>query len=78
MSRREGTGAAGGILEIGGSMDATAVPVLVPILSIAGGWVGAYFGAYFREKGKNLATREDIDRITHITEDIKASISGDL
>lgn len=33
--------------------------------------VGAYFGSYLREKGKNLATHED-------TEDIKAEITGGL
>jgi hypothetical protein len=55
-----------------------AIVALVFIVNVAGGSAGAYFGAYFREKGKNLATREDIDRITHATEQIKAQISGDL
>jgi hypothetical protein len=39
--------------------------------------VGAYFGAYLREKGKNLATKEDIDRIVRTTEEIKADVSAD-
>jgi len=54
--------------------------LLVPLL----GGAGAYFGSYLREKGKNLATREDIDnlvvqleRTTRATEDIKANISGE-
>jgi len=54
--------------------------LLVPILGAA----GAYIGSYLREKGKNLATREDLDKIviqvertTKVTEEIKASISGE-
>ncbi|HLB06732.1 MAG TPA: hypothetical protein VJN41_03485 [Alphaproteobacteria bacterium] len=47
------------------------------ILSLAGA-VGAYAGAYLREKARNLATREDIDRLVRKAEDIKAEISGDL
>jgi hypothetical protein len=37
-----------------------------------------YLAAYVREKGKNLATKEDIDKITKKTEEIRAQISGDL
>jgi len=37
-----------------------------------------YFTSYAGEKGKNLATREDIDKILTQTETIKAQISGDL
>jgi hypothetical protein len=55
------------------------------VVSVVGAGIGAYIGAYFREKGKNLATHEDIDRIvvqlrktTEATEDIKAQISGEL
>src|SRR5712691_1923628 len=59
-------------------MEPVSILVLVPIVSLAGGWVGAYFGAYFREKGKNLATREDLDRITRVTEEIRTQMSGDL
>lgn len=33
--------------------------------------IGAYFASYLREKGKNLATRQDIDKLTRIVEDIK-------
>ncbi len=39
--------------------------------------VGAYFGAYVREKGKNLATKEDIDRIVRKTEEIKAEVGAE-
>lgn len=49
---------------------------LFAVALIAG--VGAYSGSYLREKGKNLATREDIDRVVRKTEDIKAEITGDL
>lgn len=33
--------------------------------------IGAYFASYLREKGKNLATREDIAALTKVVEDIK-------
>jgi hypothetical protein len=49
---------------------------LVLVFVIAG--AGAYLGSYLREKGKNLATREDVERITRTTEEIKAEISGQM
>lgn len=55
------------------------------VVSVAGAGIGAYGGAYLREKGKNLATHEDIEKIvaqlrktTEAAEDIKAQISGEL
>ena len=60
-------------------------PFTIFALSMAGAAIGAYVGSYLREKGRNLATREDMDNIvvqlrktTEATEDIKAQISGDL
>ncbi|MBF8262107.1 MAG: hypothetical protein HW376_1636 [candidate division NC10 bacterium] len=60
-------------------------PFIIFVVSVAGAGIGAYIGAYLREKGKNLATHEDIDRIvvqlrktTEAAEDIKAQISGEL
>jgi hypothetical protein len=50
----------------------------VVILSFVAGAVGAYLGAYLKQKGENLATREDVDKITRATEEIKAQISGDM
>src|SRR5207244_1794770 len=47
---------------------------LVAIAVVAG--VSAYFGSYLREKGRNLATKGDVDRITRATEEIKAQISS--
>ncbi len=47
---------------------------IVVALVVFGGY---YFASYFREKGKNLATKEDIDKITKATEAIKAEISSD-
>jgi len=51
------------------------LPTLFVVALVAAG--GAYFGAYLREKGKNLATKEDIDRIVRKTEEIKAEVSAD-
>src|SRR5262249_16714177 len=48
------------------------------LVSLVGAGLGSYFGAYLREKGKNLATHEDINRVVRATEDIKAEISGEL
>lgn len=52
--------------------------LVFPVIAVA---VGAYFGAYFREKGKNLATKEDfIDlkeqtrALTQATKEIEAII----
>lgn len=41
------------------------------------GGAGAYLGTYLREKGKNLATREDIDRVVRKTEEIKAEVGAE-
>ncbi len=55
------------------------------IVSVAGAGIGAWFGAYLREKGKHYATREDLEKIeaelrrtTRAAEEVKADISGDL
>lgn len=37
----------------------------------------AFFKSYFKEKGKNLATKEDIGEITGIIEQIKANFSNE-
>jgi hypothetical protein len=51
--------------------------------AVAGG--GAYFGAYLKKKGENLATHEDMDKlvkqveaVTRTTEEIKGEISRGL
>jgi len=49
---------------------------LLVVAIIAG--VGAYFGSYLREKAKNLASHEDIDRLVRATEEIKAEVSANL
>lgn len=49
----------------------TAVVILVGIL---GFFLRGYFGSYVSEKGKNLATKEDIAQITTQIENIRASI----
>ncbi len=53
-------------------------PFTIFLLSVFGAGIGAYFGSYLREKGKNVATHEDIDKIveelrktTKAAEDIK-------
>lgn len=53
-------------------------PIETLVVTLVGAGVGAYFGSYLRQKGKNLATREDIDKIARETEAIKAQISGEL
>src|SRR5271166_1239477 len=52
-------------------MDA-AIQVLVTAL-VAGG--GGYLGSYLREKGKNLATREDLEPLVRGQETIKQQLA---
>lgn len=54
-------------------------------LSLVGGWAGAYFGGYLTNKGENLATHEDIDKlvdqvraVTQTTKEIEAKISDEV
>ncbi len=63
-------------------VEAGTLSVIISLISAGG---GAYLGAYLAQKGKNLATREDIENIvvrvertTKTAEAIKAEISGDL
>lgn len=55
---------------------------LVLVAVVAG--IGAYFGSYLKQKGKNLATHEDIDKlvdqvaaVTTTTKEIEAKISNE-
>jgi hypothetical protein len=41
-----------------------------------GGYLLRSLDAYLRKKGENLATREDIEKITQATKEIEAKISG--
>lgn len=60
-------------------MDTTTLLFGVPAITLAG-WalVKRFFGDYLSEKGKNLATREDIAEITRIVEEAKLSFNEDL
>lgn len=48
--------------------------VLFFVLPLAGG----YIGSYFRQKGKNLATKEDIETITKEIESVKFEFAKEL
>jgi hypothetical protein len=48
------------------------------LVSLIFGGLGAYFGSYLGQKGKNLATKEDLDRVVRKTEEIKAEIARDM
>lgn len=59
------------------------VVFLVLTTLVAG--AAAYLGAYWREKGKNLATHQDIDKlvdqvaaVTQATKEIEAKISSEM
>jgi hypothetical protein len=63
-------------------MDFSWAYIVVPFI-FAG--AGAYFGSYLKTKGKNLATKEDIDGVveqvklvTKATKEIEAKISNDV
>ena len=46
------------------------------IFSLIAGGIGAFFGAYLQQKGKNFATREDVSEITHKVESIKTDLAA--
>jgi hypothetical protein len=55
------------------------------LTTTAGGWLGAFLGAYFKKKGENLATHEDINLLVHqvqavttATQEIEAKISNEV
>jgi hypothetical protein len=48
------------------------------VVGLIGAGVGAFLGAYLSEKGKNRATREDVDRLARAVEEMKSEITGDL
>lgn len=53
--------------------------ILLPVFGFILGFVVKNFiPAYFSEKGKNLATKQDIKEITQIIEQVKAELSKDL
>lgn len=65
-------------------MDLTAM-ITVPLLAGFGGWFGSFLNGYSTEKGKNLATHEDIDKlvdqvkaVTQTTKEIEAKISDQV
>ena len=60
-------------------------PLLILVLSFIGAGGGAYFGAYLKKKGENVATHEDIGKlveqmaaVTKTTKGIEAAISDDI
>jgi hypothetical protein len=59
-------------------MDPLQAYILDKVLMAAVVILSIYFVGYFREKGRNLATKEDIEEITKRTKQIEANISGDL
>lgn len=48
------------------------------VLTLIGGWLGGFFGTYFKKKGENLATKEDIGELTRRTKEIEAKIDDQV
>ena len=48
------------------------------LMTIIAAGVGAYLSTYLREKGKNLATKEDLGELTRIVEEIKNEHAKEL
>lgn len=47
-------------------------------LALIGSWLGGFFGTYFKKKGENLATKEDIEELTRRTKEIEAKIDDQV
>jgi len=54
----------------------SALPALLALLFVGG--IGAYLGAYLRQKGSHLATKEDIRDITKSVEAVKAAMTSQV
>jgi hypothetical protein len=59
--------------------------LVILALVTLGGFFGSFLGAYFKKKGENLATHEDIDKlvvqvraVTTATKEIETKISSDV
>lgn len=70
---------------LGGRLGDWQLLLAVAVITLIAAGIGAYVGAYLSEKGKNLATRADIDKIvqqvertTKAAEEVKATISNEL
>ncbi len=57
----------------------------ISLVSLLSAGIGAYFGAYLKKKGENLATKEDFDnleeqtrQLTHATKEIEAKIDDQV
>jgi len=48
------------------------------LLTLMAGALGAFLGAYFNEKGKNLATKEDVGQITKTVEEIRSEYAKEI
>ena len=55
-------------------LDQVLAPALIVIVGVLGFLLRGFFGSYVGEKGKNLATKQDIEQITAQVESVKASI----
>ena len=54
------------------------VEIFLQVIIIILGFYLAFFKSYFQEKGKNLATSEDVEKITKKVEGIKKEIAEEL
>ncbi|WP_048718975.1 hypothetical protein [Bacillus sp. 522_BSPC] len=52
--------------------------LLIIVAFLLGLFIKQFLPSYMKEKGKNLATKEDIAEITKLTENVKADIQKDL
>jgi len=52
--------------------------IIIDVLFLLGVLYLAFFRSYFQEKGKNLATREDIQKITSLVENVKTQLQYSL
>jgi hypothetical protein len=59
--------------------------ISMPLISFVAAGAGAFFGAYLKKKGENLATHEDINKlvaqvsaVTEATKQIEAKISNEV